>query len=503
MKLFKAMATIGGLTFLSRIAGFIRDVLTAAILGAGPVADAFFVALKLPNFFRRISAEGAFSASFVPMFSSEAEKQGKEEALKFAAEAQSMMLSIITPFTILMILVMPWVIYGIAPGFTDDGVRYDLAVTLSRVTFPYILTMSLVALMGGVLNSFNKFAPFAIVPVLFNLCLILALVFLSPILETPGHAMAWGVAAAGIAQLLFMIYAVRRAGLKIRIQRPRMTPRIKKLFKLMGPGIIGAGVVQINLFVDMVLASTLPTGAISYLYYADRLYQLPLSIIGIAIGTALLPMLSRSLSANRQEESSSLMSQSIEMGLMLALPAAVALFVIPAPILQVLFERGEFNNTATLASAYALMAYAVGLPAFVLIKIFSTAYFANKDTKTPVKFVMIGAVINIVLGIILIFPFAHIGIAMATAIAAWVNFTLLYLGMKQKIELKTKAIGFIILSACVMGAVLYGILTYCISDIGFVSLSLLIASGGFTYAAMLFVFKVITPAKLKTLLKRA
>jgi len=254
MKLVKAMATVAGLTGVSRVAGLVRDVLTAAVLGAGPVADAFFIALKLPNFFRRITAEGAFSVSFVPLYSQTLETDGRETADAFAGNAFMVMLSVLSVFTIVGLWAMPWVIYGIAPGFVGDAVRYDLAVELSRITFPYLLLMSLTALLGGVLNALNRFAPFAIAPVLFNLCLIGALLAVGHF-ETAGHAMAWGIAAAGVLQLLYLLFAARRSGFRVRVAVPRFDEDIRRVFKLMGPGVLGAGVVQVNLFADMIIGS--------------------------------------------------------------------------------------------------------------------------------------------------------------------------------------------------------------------------------------------------------
>lgn len=425
MSLFRAMATVGSLTMVSRILGFIRDILTAAYLGAGPIADAFFVALKLPNFFRRVTAEGAFTVSFVPMFSGFEEKQGAKKALSFAAEAQAMMLALLIPFTILFVIVMPWMIAVITPGFLSDPIRYDAAVALSRVTFPYILLISVVALYGGVLNAFGKFAAFAAAPAFFNLTLIAAIVGLTPYTQTVGHAMAYGVTLSGVIQVLWMLLNCYRLDIKIPLQKPKMTEHIKKLFRLMGPAILGAGVVQINLFIDMILASFLPQGSISYLYYADRLYQLPLAVIGIAIGTALLPMLAKKLKARQAKKAGKLLHDAIQYGLALAIPAAIALALLAPLIMMVLFQRGAFDVQASEASAWALRAYVVGLPAYILVKIFSTAFYADQDTKTPVKCAAIATVFNTVLSIILIQYLSHIGIALATGIAAWLNVTLL------------------------------------------------------------------------------
>ena len=325
MKLLKAMATVAGLTGLSRIAGFIRDVLTASILGAGPMADAFFVALKLPNFFRRITAEGAFSVSFVPIYSAELAREGEESADYFANKTFSLMFWGLLGFTVLAMLAMPVIINLIAPGFDDGSDRYTMAVSFSRITFPYLLLMSLTSLLGGVMNAHDRFGPFAVAPFLFNMALIGALLC-AGIFPSAGYALSWGVVAAGVLQFLLLYITARRwIGFKVKIVKPKITPRIKRLFKLMGPGVLGAGVVQINLFADMIIGSFLPTGSISYLYYADRLNQLPLSTVGIAVGTALLPMLSRAVGAGKKEEAENLFNRALEVPLFLGLPSAVAL----------------------------------------------------------------------------------------------------------------------------------------------------------------------------------
>ena len=338
MKLVKAMATVGGLTFASRIAGFLRDVLTAAFLGAGPISDAFFVALKLPNLFRRVTAEGAFSVSFVPIYSKTIEEDGEGAGDRFASNSFSIMVIALSLFTVLFMMAVPWVIELIAPGFKNDPERFPLSIELSRITFPYLLLVSLVALFGGVLNAHNRFAPFAAAPVIFNLVIVAALLFATPHLPTAGHAMAWGISISGVIQLAFMWFYVRRHKIHIRFKIPEFTPRIKRLFKLMGPGVLGAGVMHINLFADMIIASLLQPGAISYLYYADRLNQLPLGVVGIAIGTALLPMLSRSLASGQQEESNDLFNRSLEYCFLLALPAAAALAIVPHRLITGLFE---------------------------------------------------------------------------------------------------------------------------------------------------------------------
>lgn len=425
MKLFNAMATVAGMTAFSRIAGFIRDIMMAAILGAGPVADAFFVALKLPNFFRRVTAEGAFSVSFVPIYASELATEGEESAALFANRVFSLMLWGLFGFSVLAILVMPSIISLIAPGFLDDPEKYDMAVGFSRITFPYLLLMSLTSLLGGVMNAHDKFAPFAFAPVLFNLSLIGAL-FLSGFFENAGLALAWGVAAAGVFQfLLLLVTAKLWIGFRLKIVRPQMTPRIKRLFRLMGPGLIGAGVVQINLFADMIIGSFLPTGSISYLYYADRLNQLPLSTVGIAVGTALLPMLSRAVAAKKHDVARHLFSRALEITLFLGLPAALALVLVAEPIISVLFQRGEFAAEAARATAFVLQGYVIGLPAYIAVKVFSTAFWSQQDTVTPVKISAIVVIVNVVLSLSLI-PFVGVaGISLSTGLVGWLHLYLL------------------------------------------------------------------------------
>lgn len=462
MNFVRAVATVGGLTMASRVAGFVRDILTAAILGAGPAADAFFVALKLPNFFRRLFAEGAFSVSFVPLFSAELQANGRPAAERFAEQALAVMVTVLVPFTIAMIAAMPWAMGVLAPGFTDDPQKYGLAVDLARVTFPYLLLVSLVALLGGVLNSLDRFAPFAAAPIAFNLTLIAALLGARQFGWDPAQSMAWAVTLSGIVQLVWLAWACRIAGIRLQPRLPTLTPLVRRLFRLMGPGAIGAGVMQINLFVDIVLASLLGTGAVSYLYYADRLYQLPLGVIGIAIGTALLPVLARQVAAGDQDGVRHYLSRALEASLLLALPATVALIVIAEPIISTLFERGRFGATETAAVSTALAAYAIGIPAYILVKVFSSAFFARQDTASPVRVAVLTTVLNAVLAFTLIHVLGHVGIALATGLTAWVNAGLLAWGLWRRGGLTLDAqvrrrAPLIAGASLVMGVVLYAL----------------------------------------------
>lgn len=516
MSFYKAIATVGGLTFLSRICGFARDILTATYLGAGPVADAFFVALKLPNFFRRMTAEGAFSVSFVPLFAKDLETEGRASAIKFAEEAQAMMLGVLIPFTVVAIVAMPWVLMLIAPGFGSTPERYQLAVDLSRITFPYIVLMSLASLLGGILNSFDRFGPFAAAPILFNLTLIVAMLFFADLAGSAGHAMAWGVAVAGILQFAWLVWCCRKIGIRLHIRKPRLTPRIRILFRKMVPGIFGAGVAQINIFVDMIIASLLPVGAISFLYYADRMYQLPLSVVGIAIGTAILPMLTRALASDDAKAAPRLFRQGFELSLMLALPATAAYLLMAPEIMQVLFVRGEFTQDNSYHAALALMGYSVGLPAFILAKLLSAAFFARHDTATPVRYAVICALMNTALALLLSQlmkeqGLGHVGIALATGTTAWVNVALLAITLHKRGMLMIDASSFarageIVALTVLMGAVLWGgshlVLPY-LTLAGQVSQLLgvlgVLALGGTTYAIGLFASGAVSVQTLQSL----
>jgi putative peptidoglycan lipid II flippase len=513
MKLIKAMATVGGLTGVSRILGFVRDVMTAAILGAGPIADAFIVALKLPNLFRRITAEGAFSVSFIPMYSAKLKAEGEEAAKDFASNAFAVMVMLLTPFVILAMMAMPFVIHIIAPGFEPGQERYELSVELTRITFPYLLLISLSALLGGMLNAHDRFAPFAAAPIVFNLALIGALLILEPYLATGGHALSWGLIGAGVLQFVGLVLCVWKYKVGLRLRLPSFDADIKKLFALMGPGVIGAGIMHINLFVDVMIASTLPEGSISYLYYADRLNQLPLGMVGIAVGTALLPMLSRALAGGENGEGRDLFNRALEICLALALPAGVAMLVAADPLIKTLFQNGNFDAADAETTAHVLMGYAIGVPAYVTAKVFSTAYYAKQDTKTPVKIAIVCALINIGLALALIKPFGVAGIAFGTGIVGWLQFFLLHRGLKDMESAQYDArfkrnLPRMALASCLMAAVL--VIVAHLSGQYYdgsklekiVALSVLVASGLATYTLAVFGTGIVKVSEIKTLFRR-
>ncbi|MEM9355773.1 MAG: murein biosynthesis integral membrane protein MurJ [Pseudomonadota bacterium] len=435
MMLYRAFATVGGLTMISRMLGFVRDILIAAALGTGVVADAFFVAFRFPNLFRRLFGEGAFNAAFVPLFARRLEGEGPDEAHRFAEEALSGLTWVLIVFSAVAMFAMPWLMVILAPGFAATPDKYDLAVNLTQIAFPYLLCMSLVALLSGVLNTYQRFWAAAAAPILLNIVLISAILIALALgyANQPGagYVLAIGVTIAGLAQFLMLWLAVRRAGIRMSFRWPRYTEGMKRLVTLGIPGIISGGITQINIVVGTVIAS-LQAGAVSFLYYADRLYQLPLGIVGIAIGVVLLPDLSRKLRAGDLAAVKESQNRSLEFALMLTIPAAIALGVAAEPIISVLFERGAFTAADTTATAWALIAFSLGLPAFVLIKVFQPAFFAREDTKTPMWFAGVSMVVNVAGSFALFYWFKslgwmpHVGIALATSLAGWVNAVLLW-----------------------------------------------------------------------------
>src|SRR5882757_2592869 len=427
MSLGRAVATVGGFTLLSRVVGFIRDIVLSAVLGSGAVADAFFVAFKLPNFFRRLFAEGAFSAAFVPLFARELQGNGRPAAVTFARQAHACLLLILVPFSLLLMVAMPAVIWLLAPGLADDKSIFDLAVTFGRITFPYLVFISLASLYGGVLNGIDRFAEVAFTPVLLNIALIGTVLGLSPFLPNSGYAASIGVAIAGLLQWLWLLFSCSRDGVGMKLVRPRYTERVRHLVRLATPVAIGGGAQQISVMLDVVWASLLPAGSISALYYADRIAQLPLGVVGIAVGTALLPLLARQLRAGQDDSAMANQNRAIEFGLLFSLPAALALWQLADPMIRVLFERGRFGPDDTLRTASALAAFAVGLPAFILVKALTPGFFAREDTKTPLYIALIAIAANVALNAFFLLQtsLAQVGIALASSLSGWLNALLL------------------------------------------------------------------------------
>lgn len=428
MNLFRNALSVGGLTLVSRVFGFVRDALIAAVLGIGPAADAFQAAFRFPNLFRRLFAEGAFNTAFVPMFSGALETQGEEAARALAGRILSWLVAAVLLVTVLAEIFMDPLMRVFVPGFLDDPEKFALTVFLSRIMFPYLACMSLMAAYGAILNSLGKFFAAAFAPVLLNIVNIAVLVPLTIVtLENPADIAFWlGIAAlaGGVAQLALVFFAIRRAGFLPAISWPRYADEVKRFWLLAVPAIAAGGIVQINVFVGTVIASQ-ADAAIAIIANADRLYQLPLGIIGIAIGTVLLPELSRHLSAGRESEARAGQSQALLLAMGLTLPAAVALAAMGVPIVRVLFERGAFDAAATLAVSEALAAFALGLPAFVLVRVLQPGFFSRKDTRTPTVIAALSLLVNVGVSLALFPSLEHIGIALATSISAWVNVLML------------------------------------------------------------------------------
>jgi putative peptidoglycan lipid II flippase len=429
MRIIRNIMTISGFTFISRIFGLVRESMISHLLGASIVTDAFFVAFKFPNFFRRIFAEGAFNAAFVPLFSRKLVSDGRDGAKELAEQVFSVMMVFLVFFVTLVVIFTPSIIHILAPGFTTTPERMELAITFTRITFPYILFISLAAHLSGVLNSFDRFAAAAGVPILLNIVMISALLICPYTGITFGEGLSIAVALAGIIQLSWLYIACWRMDFRIHFRRPRLTPEVKELLRLMLPGAIGAGVMNINLFIDTIIASYLPEKSVSYIFYADRLNQLPLSILGIAIGTALLPMLSRQLKAGEHDKALSNKRLATEVALQLTLPSAVGLAILSYPIIHLIYGLPEIDTQAT---AMALAAFALGIPAYVLNKVLITGFFARQDTKTPVKIAVGCILLNLALNLILIQYFSHVGLALSTSISAWVNSMTLYIILKKR-----------------------------------------------------------------------
>jgi putative peptidoglycan lipid II flippase len=453
--------TVGLWTMASRILGFVRDILIAAILGTGPVADAFFVALRLPNLFRRLFGEGAFNAAFVPSISGVLHKEGLGAATSFAEEATAVMAFWLGGLTILGEIFMPWVLYVLAPGFSANHGKFELAVVLTRIMFPYLFFVCLTALFSGVLNAMGRFAAAAAAPVLFNVFSIAFMLLLTPYVPNPGYALAWGVSVSGVAQLALVVWAVRRAGMRFTLPRLRFTPRIQGLFRRMAPALVGAGVTQLNVSIDIIIGTLLPAGSVSILYYADRVNQLPLGVIGTAAGTALLPAVTKYIAQGQEGEAMTALNRAMESVLMLTLPAAIGLSVAGKPVMDVLFVRGAFTEHNAILAGQSLAAFALGLPVFALIKIFTPGFYARGDTMTPLKIGIAAVLLNLGLNLVFMHPLRAVGPALATSLSSAFNAALMLVLLRGRGHFTLDALARhrvprILLSGAIMAAALYG-----------------------------------------------
>jgi len=429
--LFRAAAKVGSWTMLSRILGFVRDIFIARLLGASPLADAFFVAFKLPNFFRRMFAEGTLTVALVPVLAEE-RKKGEEDAHAYLNALAGLLLAALILFTVLGMLFMPWLLLAFAPGFHDEPYRWQQALHLARLMFPYLAMISLAAMSWAVLNAYRKFSVAAASPALLNIAILFAAIIIAPLHDNPAEALAVGVLLGGFLQLAIQFPALKRIGwIPKPTWRPRL-PAIHQTMLLFGPAVLGIAAVQINILVGTILATLLPTGAVSYLYYADRIVQLPLALFGIAMGTALLPALSEHLANNRNVEARHDLQQGLTWLTWIILPAIVGLLFLAEPIIRTLFEQGKFNATDSANTAHALQAYGIGLLVFCWARVLSTACFAGKDAKAPMKFAILTVIANIILAVVLMQPLGFVGLALASSLASFFNVALLWRHLHKK-----------------------------------------------------------------------
>jgi putative peptidoglycan lipid II flippase len=488
VRLLSGILTVGGWTMMSRILGFVRDVMIASFLGPGVLMDAFVAAFRLPNLFRRFFAEGAFNAAFVPMFSKRLEAD--EDPMAFASLALAGLTLVLLTLTGLSMVFMPALVWATAGGFSGDT-RFDITVEFGRIVFPYIFFISLAALFSGMLNAAGRFAAAAAAPVLLNVLLIAAMGAAALRGGAVAEALVWSIPVAGIAQLALVWHAARRAGLRIRPVRPRWTPEMAQLVRIAIPAALAGGVVQVNLVVGQLVASQYDK-AVSWLYSADRLYQLPLGVVGIAVGIVLLPDLSRRLKVGDDAGAQIALSRAGEVALALTVPCAVALVVIPLPLVAVLFERGAFGADDSAATALAVAVYGLGLPAFVLQKILQPIFFAREDTRSPFRYAVVAMVVNAGLAVGLALAIGWIAAALAATVAAWVMVWQLVRGARSFGDVTRfdaqfrRRVWRIVLASALMGAVIAGLAMvlapfFALAGWRWLALLLLVGSGALSY----------------------
>ncbi len=429
MNLVKSTGTIGGLTMVSRIAGFAREMLMSRILGAGIYTDAFYVAFRLPNTFRRLFGEGAFSAGFVPLYSQRLQSGGEEEAKLFSEEVLAIFLPTLILFTVLFIALMKPFIWAIT-GWHGDQLAFGTFLT--RITFPYLLLISLVSLFSGILNSIARFTAAAFAPALLNLAMLTALILFRQGGAISATAVAAGVTIGGVLQLALLIFACKRAGIVLKMRKPRLTPGVRQFIRVVVPATLGAGVYQVSVFIDTFFLTRIGTGAVSWFNYADRLNQLPLGVIGAAIGTAILPQVSRHVDIGENDKAAQVQGQAAELAMFLCLPAALALAAAAFPLVSAIFQGGEFTQRDTYFTALTLSIVALGLPAYVLVKVLTPGFYARRDTATPVKVAIAVLIVNVALNFALIPPFGIGGLAAAVALSSWLNCVILYVILHRR-----------------------------------------------------------------------
>lgn len=461
---------------------------------------------------RQLFAEGAFNAAFVPLYAGTRATEGPAVAKTLAEEVHAGLVLVLVIVSVLGVIFMPYLMVVLAPGFDNDPVKYNLTVLLTRITFPYILFISLVSLQGGILNSIDKFAAVAATPVIMNICLIAAMLLVSPFTPTSAHALAIGVIVSGVAQYLWLLYFCRKAGVGPHFIWPRLTPNVRRLLTLVAPAALGSSVTQINLVVNVIIASHV-AGAVSVLYYAVRIEELPFGVIGIAISTALLPMLSRQIREGKIDLARHTQNRALELSQLFGIPATIALCIIPYPIVAVIYQHGAFSAADAEATFKTLIAYAIGLPPALAVKIFASTFYANQDTKTPVRVAIACVIINLFFNLTLMGPLGCMGLALSTSIASWVNAIALGWGLHtRKLFVMDATFRFrmvrIIAASLIMGAALLGLYSLLAEYLQkgliykIIALSAFIIGGLGVYGGILWMLKVINPQELKGYLKR-
>lgn len=431
-RLWRSTFIVSAMTLLSRIAGLVRDMVFMNLFGAGKLMDAFLVAFKIPNFLRRLFAEGAFSQAFVPVLSDVRAQRGDDAVRQLINHVAGTLTLIIGSLTAVAMVFSPAIIFIFAPGFHDDAVRFDLAADMLRITFPYLLLISLTAFAGGILNSYGRFGASSFTPVLLNLTMIACAIWLAPLLTTPIMALAWGVLIAGIVQLGFQWLPLRQINLVPRFKPNFKDPDVKRILTLMLPAMFGVSVSQINLLLDTILASFLVAGSVSWLYTAERLTELPLGLIGIAVATVILPTLSTKHAEKSDAEFRATIDWALKVIFMVGVPASLAMGILAEPLLASLFHHGQFDRTDVVKSAMALQALSGGILAFMLVKVFAPAFYARQDIKTPVRIGIIAMVANMVFNLMLVWHLEHVGLSLASTLSAFLNAGLLYKGLHEK-----------------------------------------------------------------------
>lgn len=426
MNLLKSLAAVSSITMISRVLGFVRDTILARIFGAGVATDAFFIAFKLPNLLRRIFAEGAFSQAFVPILAEYKSQQGEEATRTFVAYVSGLLTLVLAVVTGIGILAAPWVVWATAPGFVDNAEKYQLTTDLLRVTFPYILLISLSSLVGAILNTWNRFSVPAFTPTLLNVAMIVFAVLLTPYFNPPIMALAWGVLAGGLAQLLYQLPALKRIGMLVLPRLNLKDAGVWRVLKQMLPAILGVSVSQISLIINTIFASFLVAGSVSWMYYADRLMELPSGVLGVALGTILLPTLAKTYANKDREEYSRILDWGLRLCFLLVLPCTLGLAILAEPLTVALFQYGKFSATDAAMTQQALIAYSVGLLAIIMVKVLAPGFYAQQNIRTPVKIAVFTLACTQLLNLVLIGPLAHAGLALAISLGACLNAGLLF-----------------------------------------------------------------------------